>query len=43
MRFDADLAERSSGEVGAELAADLDEDLEVDEDGSSTCAPYLAH
>ena len=37
-----DLAERSSGEVGAELAADLDEDLEADEDGSSACAPYLA-
>ena len=27
--------------VDKELEADLDEDLEVDEDGSSACAPYL--
>ena len=40
--IDADLAERSSGEVGAELAVDLHEDHEVDEDRSSACAPYLA-
>ena len=28
--------------VDEELEGDLDEDLEVDEDGSSACAPYLA-
>ena len=37
-----DLAERSGGEVGAEIAIDIDEDHEVDEDGSSAGAPYLA-
>ena len=30
------------GMVDEELGADLDEDLEVDEDGSSACVPYLA-
>ena len=30
------------GMVDEELEVDLDEDHEVDEDGSSTCAPYLA-
>ena len=28
--------------VDEELEGDLDEDLEVNEDGSSACAPYLA-
>ena len=39
---DVDLVEGSGGEVGAELDQDPDKDLEVDEDGSSACAPYLA-
>ena len=30
------------GMVDEELEVDLDEDLEVDEDGSSACTPYLA-
>ena len=29
------------GMIDEELEADLDEDYEVDEDRSSTCAPYL--
>ena len=37
-----DLAKGAGGEVGAELEVDLDEDHEVGEDGSNTCAPYLA-
>ena len=31
-----------SGMVGRELEVELGEDHEVDEDGSSACAPYLA-
>ena len=50
----ADRDEELGGEVDANLVVgpddeadvgadqDLDEDLEVDEDESSTCAPYLA-
>ena len=33
----ADLGEELGGEVGV----DADQDLEVDEDESSACAPYL--
>ena len=39
---DADLAEEPGDEVDADLYQDLEEDLEVDGDESSTCAPYLA-
>ena len=38
----ADLVDEPDGEIGAELEVHLVEDHEVDEDGSSASAPYLA-
>ena len=39
--LEADLDE--DREADEELEVDLDEECEADEDGSSACAPYLAH
>ena len=40
---DADLVEEPGDEVGVGADQNLDEDLEVDEDESSACTPYLVH